>query len=115
MIGHQLSFLPYALLGLPLGVHEFALSIAFTFLEHADVVVSEEEEYAAVAIEFVVLELALLYFCVAENDAANAFQGIGATFKLANQKVVDFPVCFKFELRAEQVDWLVRIPYDFFH
>lgn len=59
-----------------------------------------------------VRELALLYFCVAEDDAAYPFQDVGAALKLSDYEVVDLAMRLELKLLVEEVHWLVRVPDD---
>ena len=57
-----------------------------------------------------IMKLAFLYFCVAEDHAANALQGVGPSLELPNQKVVDLSMRFELQFLIKEIYRLVRVP-----
>lgn len=110
MVACKLAVPPHSFLDLSLGIDEFAFAFSFAVLEHAHVVVAYQVEHPTIPIKLMIMKLAFLYFCVAEDHTANTLQRVGSSLELPNQKVVDLAMRFELQFLIKEIYRLVGVP-----
>lgn len=115
MVIYQLAIFPDSLFYLSLGVDEFAFAFSLPIFKPTYIIITNKIEYSSITIQFMILELAFLYFGVTKYDAPNTLQYICSSSKLAYKKMINLFMSFELQLLVEEINCLVGVPNYFFY